>query len=459
MAKLGREQIMVAGQMVQKGASLRQVARQMGVSEGALRYRLKQRSEEPRPDGRSRQPAATDGYEEAVRAILEGTDDARLTGRGRPMQARRVYALLVRDYGYGGSYQAVVRHLRRRYGRPKLRALRRVETPPGVQAQHDWFEVAARVAGERVQLPVLVGTLSHSRARFVWVSRTADQLAWHSGHLALFRRYGGVPLWVRIDNLKTGVAKGAGPTAVLNRSYELFARACGFEADPCRARTGSDKGKVERSVRTFRSRFGDLFDQEWRELEALQAALDERAERLLDDLTCPVTGTSVREALGAERLVLQPVPTMEEPFDVVVSRPVYRDCLVSFEGRRYSVPFAWADRQVEVYGLHAHVSIRAEGSEIARWPRRTRERLLLDPAHFEGEDTDRVLRPTPLGVRARLQLAGLSGAAGAGRLATSPQGGGASGAASGAAPWPALPDPDTLTRPIDAYAALVEVLR
>src|SRR5690554_6897292 len=391
---------MVAADMVHKGTSVRQVARQMGVSEGALRYRLKKRAEGPGPDGRALQPTATDGYEDAIRAILEAAEDARLTGEGRPMQARRVYDLLVRDYGYSGSYQAVVRHLRRTYGVPKLRALRRVETPPGVQAQHDWFEVPARVAGERLSLPVLVGTLSHSRARFPWVSRTADQLAWHTGHLELFRRYGGVPLWVRIDNLKTGVAKGAGASAVLNRSYEIFGRECGFEVDPCRARTGSDKGKVERSVRTFRDRFGDLFRREWRSMEDLQAALDRRADELLDALTCPVTGTSVREALRRERLVLQPVPAMEAPFDVVVSRPVSRDCLVSFEGRRYSVPFAWAGRRVEVFGLHGFISIRAEGREVARWPRHTPQRLLLDPSHFEGESTERVLRPTPLGRRA-----------------------------------------------------------
>src|SRR5690606_34560881 len=124
----------------------------------------KKRAEGPGPDGRALQPTATDGYEDAIRAILEAAEDARLTGEGRPMQARRVYDLLARDYGYSGSYQAVVRHLRRTYGVPKLRALRRVETPPGVQAQHDWFEVRTTIAGERVLLPVLVGTLSHSRA-------------------------------------------------------------------------------------------------------------------------------------------------------------------------------------------------------------------------------------------------------------------------------------------------------
>ena len=43
----------------------------------------------------------------------------------------------------------MVRHLRCRYGVPPVRAYRRVETPPGVQAQHDWFEARTRIQGER----------------------------------------------------------------------------------------------------------------------------------------------------------------------------------------------------------------------------------------------------------------------------------------------------------------------
>ena len=66
---------------------------------------------------------------------------------------------------------------------------------------------------------------------------------------------------------------------------------------------------------------------------------------LLDRLTCPVTGTSVREAWEAERELLQPLPTMAEPFDRGGDAGrCSRDCLVSFEGRRYSVPFAWVGR-------------------------------------------------------------------------------------------------------------------
>ena len=40
----------------------------------------------------------------------------------------------------------------------------------------------------------------------------------------------------------------------------------------------------------------------------------------MDRLTCPVTGTTVAEAFGAEQRALQPLSTMAEPFDVVVTR-------------------------------------------------------------------------------------------------------------------------------------------
>ncbi|MDT8342380.1 MAG: hypothetical protein RQ751_12775 [Longimicrobiales bacterium] len=84
-----------------------------------------------------------------------------------------------------------------------------METPPEVQAQHDWFAARTRVGGQERELQALVGVLSHRRAQFCWVSAEATQLAWHTGHLALFKRYGGVPLWVRIDTLKKGESTDA----------------------------------------------------------------------------------------------------------------------------------------------------------------------------------------------------------------------------------------------------------
>jgi hypothetical protein len=217
---------------------------------------------------------------------------------------------------------------------------------------------------------------------------------------------------------------------VFNQTFARFALTCGFGLDPCRPAMGSDKGKVERGVRTERSSFADLLLRRWASETELQRALDERAGELHARRRCPATGTTVVEALQTERPLLQPVPTIHEPFDVVVARRVSRDCLVSFESRRYSVPFAWVNRLVEVRGTARHVVILGEGRELARHERGTARRLLLDPAHYDGPSTSTVVRPTPLGARARLQVAGVG-----------------------------LPSPTTIARPLSAYVALIEEAR
>src|ERR1043166_1332504 len=202
MAKLGRTHVMIAHEMVDRAVSVRQVAAQLGVDESTLRYRLSRPVDAV--DGRRLQPTALAGWDERVDAVLTRFGDARVVAEGTGhCEAQQLHDVLTREYQFTGSYQSVRRYLRRRFAAPPIQAVRRVETPPGVQAQHDWFDFEGVIAGERRSLHALIGTLSHSRATFVWVSPTMTQLAWQTGHLALFTRYGGVPLWVRIDNLKT----------------------------------------------------------------------------------------------------------------------------------------------------------------------------------------------------------------------------------------------------------------
>ena len=47
------------------------------------------------------------------------------------------------------------------------------------------------------------------------------------------------------------------------------------------------------------------------------------------------------------------------------------------------------------------VQILKDARIVAVHPRHTPERILIDPKHFEGEATDRVLPPLPLGKMGR----------------------------------------------------------
>jgi hypothetical protein len=73
--------------------------------------------------------------------------------------------------------------------------------------------------------------LSHCRKEAVVWSRSTDQLAWHQVHNQAYRRLGGVAAVNRIDNLKTGIARGCGAWGQVNAQYRTSAKALGFHVD------------------------------------------------------------------------------------------------------------------------------------------------------------------------------------------------------------------------------------
>jgi hypothetical protein len=108
---------------------------------------------------------------------------------------------------------------------------------------------------------------------------------------------------------------------------------------------------------------------------------------------------------------------------------VHKDCTVRFEGRTYVVPFTYAGRTVEVRGCSGSVQILdpRTAAMLISYPRRTRERILIEPVCYDGPGTAQVLPPKPLGRMARkLQ-----------EIAATP----------------------VERRPVDLYAALAEVAR
>ena len=253
-----------------------------------------------------------------------------------------------------------------------------------------------------------------------------DQLSWHHVHNEAFRRLGGIPATVRVDNVKTAVSRGAGSWGEVNPSYRRYARAVRFHIDACAPRAPQAKGKVERGIRT-RRRWKEVSARTWDSWTELQEWSDE--QRLVDATrrVCPATGTSVLEAWQHEREHLSPVPLLPEPFDLVVTRTVADDCTVAFDNRRYSVPFALLGRRVEVHGCAQTIQVYADGTIVAQHPRHGRERIVIDPGHYEGPSTDRVVAPAPLGrMGRRLQQ---------------------------------LQDMPPQMRPLDLYAALAEVAR
>lgn len=373
-----------------RGHTQSAVARLLGVSEGTVRYHRKRHSAGA-ADGRSRQALKAATHAEAIAFWRDQQEEGRVN-------LAALHDWLRREHGYDGSLKSVQRYWKRTYPAPAIRARRRVETPVGAQAQVDWAEFPGAVLGDEVvDLVALVVTLSWSRKRAVVWARSKDMLSWQACQIGCFQRLGGVPAVLRIDNVKTAIARGAGAWGVINETYRRFAAQLKFHVDACQPRHPQGKGKVERHVRDLRQTVDprrEAFDS----LEQLQAVTDARLEERAGRLHCSETGTSIAEAWAQERRLLTPLPeTLPEPFDVVVRRLVGTDCLVSFEGRQYSVPFRFVGQEVEVRGLACRVQILKDAEVIAEHARHTDRLILRDERHYEGEDTDRIRAPMPLG--------------------------------------------------------------
>lgn len=419
--KLRREHIVTIRVLADKGQNHCQIARQLGVSESTIRYHLR-RASEGACDGRADKPFQAAAFHEVFVAwFAQPRED------DRPVNLTALHEHLVHEHDYPGSYRSVVRYARRHFPRPRQRTYRRVETPPGAQMQTDWGTFTNVDLGEGPEtVHALFVTLSHSRWTAVIWSRRQHQLSWLDCHNRALERLGGVAAVNRIDNPRTAIASGAGAWGTIHPAYRRYAQAVGFHVDACERGCPEAKGKVEAKVRLGRLRLNPT-GRRFEGLEDLQARSDAQLERWSETAICPATGTTVREAWEAEREHLVPLPVLPEPFDVVVTRPVHKDCTVSFEGRRYTAPFAWVGLRVEVRGCASTVQILAEGRVLCQYPRHTAARMLIDPSCFEGEATERVLPPKPLGKMGR-------------RLQE-------------------IVDMPVEQRPMDLYAALAEVAR
>ncbi len=388
--KLDQEARMTIKTLARKGLKNRQIARTLDVDESTVRYHLDRQQREA-IDSRSLQPMLADRWREQIDWYLVNRDQE------APLNLAALHHWLIAEHGYTGSLKSVQRFYHRHYPQPRRRARRRFETPPGAQAQVDWDEYSALwVGGREVPAYRFHMKLSYSRkGATVWSPRK-DLMSWLHVHNRAFEDLGGIPATVRVDNTKTAVSHGAGPWGELNPGYRRYAHSLRFHIDPCLPRSPEHKGKVERDI-LDRQLVSDVRDRHWDSFAELQAHATAQDKEIVHRRRCPATGTTVFEAWHLELPLLGELPILPEPFDLVVTRRVGKDCTIGFEGRRYSTPFALLGELVEIRGCVLKVQILHGGQVVAEHPRNTPERIVIDPTHYEGEATSTVLPPTPLG--------------------------------------------------------------
>jgi len=359
------------------GVSQREAARRFGVDRGTVSKMLGhsvppgyQLSE---PRARSRMDAHADFVDELL-----------VSDQGVPRKQRhtiqRVFERLVAERGFEGGYTTV-----RDYVRPRRQALKEVFIPlahPPGHAQADFGEALAIIGGVERKIHFLVVSLPHSDAFFVKAYPAETAEAFCDGHVAAFGFFGGVPQSILYDNTKLAVAKILGDgTRLRSRMFSALQSHYLFEDRFGRPGRGNDKGKVEGMVGYARRSFMVPYLRAT-DFDELNAMLEEmcraRQTKVLRSHSEPI---SVR--MEADQTAFMPLPAT--PFEACHKRAgrVSSLALVRYKTNDYSVPAAYAHREVTVRGYVDAVTIACGGEEIARHERSYEsEDFIFNPLHY-----------------------------------------------------------------------------
>jgi transposase len=335
---------------------------------------------------------------EPYRALIEEA-----VSRGR--NAMAIWQDLVDQHGFTGAYESVKRFVRKQRYAHSPDACAVILTEPGEEAQVDYGKgpmVRDPKTGKHRSTRLFVMTLGYSRKCVRLLSFQSSSRIWCELHETAFRRLGGAPRVLVLDNLREGVIKPDYYDPAINPLYRDLLTHYGAVALPCRIRDPDRKGKVESGV--GHAKKTPLKGMRFESLEEAQAYLDRWEERWADTRIHGTTKRQVSAMFAAEKPTLKPLPLEPFRFYQYGERTVHLDGCVEVEAAYYSVPPGHIGQLVYVQwdGLFVRI-LDPQGGQLLR------EHLRQQRGRHRIKDADRSAR-TPPGVVYLLARATKAGA-------------------------------------------------
>jgi len=328
--------------------NLAELERRTGVTRAKLR-RLKDNGFKPTPHGRTGMKSdhtVLSGYTAVLDNLLK-----------RGITNSSVCYERVAEEGYEGSLTTVKRYIsshmnlvpaKRQQVAPQGNRGRRYKTKPGESYQMDWgFTWVTDPAGCDYRVACFAMICHHCGKMYIEFFTNARQENLFIGMLHAFYMLG-VPQYVLTDNMKSVVIRrDLEGHPVWQKDYESFMNTVGFRTKLCKPRHPFTKGKVERLIRFTKDNFlaGRLF---WNISDLNMQALqwcdkhNGRYHKEIDDIP---------DYLHASKCSQIATPLREDKDVLIYLFPLRRisfDGFVTYEGRRFGVPFRYHGKLARV---------------------------------------------------------------------------------------------------------------
>ena len=301
----------------------------------------------------------TDGFEKIIEEKVKTT-----------APAIAIYHYLVKNHGYKGSYSTLKRYIHNLHIEKQQNAIIRFETDPGIQAQVDWKESLKFKTkdGETIKFNVFLMILGFSRTKFLMVTETRDLQQVEFSLACAFRYFGGVPHEILFDNMRSIIDKARTQYSepVFNENFKVFAEDCGFVPKACVAYRPETKGKVEvtaKLMNRLKVYSGDItgFD----DIRQIASELNDE----LNSAVCQATGKKPFDLLEAEKpfLLKTNLGILTGYFIDNVKRKVSKESMISYEGKKYSVPPEYIGKKVDISDAGSGFDISFNGHFVRHW--------------------------------------------------------------------------------------------
>lgn len=228
----------------------------------------KQAAEEKQPE--------TTTPDRVTASVREPYRELIIAALGRGRNAMGIWQGLVDGHGFAGGYVSVKRFVAKLRGHATTEARVVIETAPGEEAQVDYGTgpmVLDPATGKYRRARLFVMTLGCSRKAVRLIVFKSSTQVWAELREQAFRRLGGAPRIVVLDNLKEGVSQPDIYDPTINPLFRDVLKHYGAIALPCRVRDPDRKGKVESGV--GHAQKTPLKGQKFESLEEAQKYLDQ----------------------------------------------------------------------------------------------------------------------------------------------------------------------------------------
>ena len=278
----------------------------------------------------------TDEIIDRIHFFLEENEIKKATGKSKQQKKKiDIHECLVEE-GFDISYTTVCSYIRENI-QQKKEAYIRQEYELGEVCEYDWGNVELTIDGEPKTLQMATFTSAKGNYRYAHLYHNQKMESFLDSHVKFFNEIKGVYRTIVYDNMKVAVKKFVSmtekePTEDLLKLSLYY----GFKYRFCNARSGNEKGHVERSIEYIRRKtFSRKSD--FNSIEEANEYLKEQLKKLNNRSTKYNKDKSPMDILEEEKPhLIQLMPSYDTARTAELR--VNKYSVINIDGNKYSVP-------------------------------------------------------------------------------------------------------------------------